>query len=236
MGGCTSSDFQIQFPDEPILVPVGTTIDSLNLVGSVSCPTHGTSYLPIITEMVTGYNPQVVGSQTVSASFCDTITFTVQVMNNTPETTTPVTPTLAATPTPLPVATPSPQSTATPVNKKSIKSATFSKIGTKTYTGKAITPSLIVKGKGNYTGTKKLTFKIKKASITKASISKIKTKKYTGKAIKPTPVITYKSAKLKKNKDFTLSYKSNKKAGTASIKITGTGNFYGTKTITFQIK
>lgn len=174
VGGCTSSDFQIQFPDEPILVPV--------------------------------------------------------------ETTTPVTPALAATPTPLPVATPSPQSTATPVNKKSIKSATFSKIGTKTYTGKAITPSLIVKGKGNYTGTKKLTFKIKKASITKASISKIKTKKYTGKAIKPTPVITYQSAKLKKNKDFTLSYKSNKKAGTASIKITGTGNFYGTKTITFQIK
>ena len=72
--------------------------------------------------------------------------------------------------------------------------------------------------------------------ISKAKVSKISNQKYTGKAIKPIPKVKYKGKALKNGRDFTLSYKSNKKAGTAKVIIKGKGNFAGKKTVTFAIK
>ena len=58
---------------------------------------------------------------------------------------------------------------------------------------------------------------------------------YTGKQIKPN--ITVKSGKttLKKNIDYTVSYKNNIKTGKATVKITGKGNYTGSITKTFYI-
>ena len=96
--------------------------------------------------------------------------------------------------------------------------------------------TVIITGKGNYKDSIKKTFKIKKASIQLASFSKISAKSYTGKAIKPKVKLIYKSKILKKNTDYTLSYKNNKKVGKATITIKGKGNFTGTKILTFKIK
>ena len=72
--------------------------------------------------------------------------------------------------------------------------------------------------------------------ISKAKISSVKESyEYTGKAIKPTPKVTLKSKVLTLNRDYKVSYKNNKKVGTATITIKGTGKYTGTKTIQFKI-
>ena len=93
-----------------------------------------------------------------------------------------------------------------------------------------------IKGKNCYTGTKTRTFKIVAAPISKVSVDNIKTQKWTGKAVKPKPVVEYNGITLKAGTDYTLAYKNNVKAGsTATITLTGKGNFKGTKTVTFKI-
>ena len=84
-------------------------------------------------------------------------------------------------------------------------------------------------------GAKTLTWKIGPASIGKASISSIATQAYTGKAITPKPTVKVGNKTLKPNVDYTLSYKSNVKAGTATVTITGKGNYAGTRSQTFKI-
>lgn len=73
-------------------------------------------------------------------------------------------------------------------------------------------------------------------SISKAKVAKVSAKTYKGKAIKPSPKITYNGKKLVKGTDYTLSYKSNNKVGTAKIIIKGKGNFTGKQTVSFKIK
>ena len=62
---------------------------------------------------------------------------------------------------------------------------------------------------------------------------------YTGKAIKPeTSVkakVSGKTLTLKKGTDYTVTYKNNKNAGTATITVTGIGHYKGTLTKTFKI-
>lgn len=94
--------------------------------------------------------------------------------------------------------------------------------------------TVIVRGKGNYEGTKKLTFQIKR-NIGSAKITVQKSYRYTGKLVKPNPVVKYGTKILKKNKDYTISYKNNKKAGTAQMTIKGKGQYAGTKVVKFKI-
>ena len=58
---------------------------------------------------------------------------------------------------------------------------------------------------------------------------------YTGSAIKPAPTVKVGSTTLKSGTDYTLSYKNNTNAGTATVTITGKGNYTGTKSVTFKI-
>ena len=59
---------------------------------------------------------------------------------------------------------------------------------------------------------------------------------YTGNAIKPVPTVTYdNTVSLVNGVDFTLSYANNINVGTATITITGKGNYQGTIQVTFQI-
>ena len=147
-----------------------------------------------------------------------------------------------------------------------ITGAVVAKISAKTYTGKAFKPTpavtyagkqlvkgtdyslsyknnkkvgtakVVITGKGSYTGTKTVKFTIKKAGMKKVSAKKLKARKYTGKKIKPSPKVTYKGKKLKKGRDYELSYKNNKKRGTAMAIITGKGNFKGKKIMKFKIR
>lgn len=147
-----------------------------------------------------------------------------------------------------------------------ISKLNISSIASKTYTGKAIKPDVtitygiltlekgkdytityqnnvnagtataIIEGINDYRGSVTKTFVIKKASLTKAKVSSIPAQAYTKKAIKPSVTVTYGKTKLKVKKEYTLTYKNNKKVGKATITIKGTGNYTGTKNVTFQIK
>ena len=75
----------------------------------------------------------------------------------------------------------------------------------------------------------------KKISVKKAVVAKVSTQYYYDKAVKPKLKITYQGKVLKKDTDYKISYKNNKKAGNGKIIITGKGNYTGTKTVTFKI-
>ncbi|MDO4399430.1 MAG: hypothetical protein Q4D27_00605 [Coriobacteriia bacterium] len=98
------------------------------------------------------------------------------------------------------------------------------------------TAQLTIKGKGAYTGSKTASFKIAKADIAKARIEKIGAR-YTTSLSKVTPAltVTFKGTKLKKDRDYTVKYSNNKKPGTATATIRGTGKFKGTKSTTFKL-
>ncbi len=97
------------------------------------------------------------------------------------------------------------------------------------------TASIDIKGIGNYTGTKKITFRITAKDISYATISDVQSYEYTGSEIKPPVNVTDGSSKLVENKDYTVSYSNNISAGTATIQIDGIGNYSGAIIKTFNI-
>ena len=83
------------------------------------------------------------------------------------------------------------------------------------------------------------TWRVQRLPITKAAI-RVPNVVYRGKAACPEPRVkmksTYGSAlTLKKGRDYTVSYRNNKKVGKATVIITGKGWFKGTKKVTFRI-
>ena len=120
------------------------------------------------------------------------------------------------------------------VGSKTLKSGTDYTLSYKNNTN-AGTATVTVAGRGNYAGTKSVTFKIAPASISGASVSSIAEQAYTGSAVRPTPAVKLGSKTLKSGTDYTLSYKANTKAGTATVTVTGKGNYAGTKSVTFRI-
>lgn len=59
---------------------------------------------------------------------------------------------------------------------------------------------------------------------------------YSGEDKKPAVTVTYSGEALNENVDYTVSYSNNVDAGTATVTITGCGNFYGSKSTNFTIK
>ena len=94
---------------------------------------------------------------------------------------------------------------------------------------------VIATGTGNFKGTLTATFTINARSISNASIGSIGNITYTGSAIEPAVTVTDGSTTLKKGTDYKVSYSDNVKAGTATVKIEGMGNYSGSKTTTFAI-
>ena len=117
---------------------------------------------------------------------------------------------------------------------KTLKSGTDYTVAYKNNVSKG-TATVTIKGKGNYSGTKSATFKINAASVAKATVSKIANQRYDGTAKKPSPTVKVGTRTLKKGTDYTLAYKNNQKAGTATVTIKGKGNYTGTKSVTFKI-
>lgn len=84
-------------------------------------------------------------------------------------------------------------------------------------------------------GTQQLTITIKPRPIADCTITGIKDKVYTGAAIKPVPTVKYNGKKLVKDTDYTVSYKNNKKVGTATVTVKGMGIYGGTQKVSFTI-
>lgn len=154
---------------------------------------------------------------------------------------------------------------------KSIVNATIEEVGEQKYTGEEIRPNIritdgsaklienkdytisysnnievgnaviTITGKGNYTDTASITFKIVEEKIytTKdirgTDASKIEDKIYTGKLITPEVDIMDGNTKLIKNKDYQLSYENNLNAGVGKVIIYGIGDYTNEITIEFNI-
>ncbi|MCH5324022.1 MAG: hypothetical protein J1E39_02305 [Eubacterium sp.] len=97
------------------------------------------------------------------------------------------------------------------------------------------TAKITVKGKGNFTGSRTMTFKIKTLSLSSAKLT-VSDQYYTGAAVKPTVKVTYGSATYTLNKDYTVTYKNNTNLGTATVTVNGKGGLSGSKSVTFKIK
>lgn len=71
--------------------------------------------------------------------------------------------------------------------------------------------------------------------LSETKIMGISNQTYTGSAIKQTPVVTLGTLQLVSGRDYTIAYENNINPGTASIILTGIGNFFGSKTQQFNI-
>lgn len=151
------------------------------------------------------------------------------------------------------------------INAKPIKNAVITYNNSLTYNGSTLSPAVTVKygnatlkkntdytvaysnnvnagtgtititGKGIYGGSVKKTFTIKKLGISASAVSGTGNKVYTGSSIKPVPAVKVGGRTLKNGTDFTVSYKNNTEPGTATLKVTGKGNYSGSVSKTFKI-
>lgn len=98
-------------------------------------------------------------------------------------------------------------------------------------------PTIIVKGKGNYTGTQEVTFDIVPKALTDTDITADDiTAAYSGKVIKKAPTVKRNGKKLVKNTDYTVSYPQTgtgayQAAGIYPVVIKGKGGYSGAVTI-----
>lgn len=152
------------------------------------------------------------------------------------------------------------------INKADVADFTIDTIGDKIYTGTAISPdfgvsirgislrvgidftetivdnvnigtaTVHIAGIGNYAGARQVTFIIKPADAADFDVTAIGDLTYTGGAIMPPTTIKFNGMSLMRNVDYTVTYTNNINAGTATVIISGIGNFAGTKQVTFTIK
>ena len=98
-------------------------------------------------------------------------------------------------------------------------------------------PTVIIKMRGNYSGTETRTFDILPRDITQDEVTIISAN-YTGTVQKVSPTITDNKKTLKKNIDYTLSYPSAgdyKEPGKYEVVASGIGNYTGTRKFELQI-
>ena len=102
---------------------------------------------------------------------------------------------------------------------------------------KAGTATLTINGKGYYMGSLQKTFTISPRQLgTGTNITLSAVGYYTGQKLQPTAVVTCNGRTLQANTDYTVSYENNVNPGTASVVITGKGNYAGTVRKPFVIK
>ena len=77
--------------------------------------------------------------------------------------------------------------------------------------------------------------KTSKINISKSTVTIKKSAVYTGSKILQDVTVQNGTYKLQKDKDYTVTYKNNVKVGTATVIITGKGNYTGTKKVSFRI-
>lgn len=151
------------------------------------------------------------------------------------------------------------------IKKLGISATAVSGTGNKVYTGSAIKPvpavkaggrtlkngtdftvsyknntepgtaTLIVNGKGNYSGSVSKTFKITARAINDVEVT-VPDTVFTGEQVRPDVVVSYGNYQFINNSDYTLSFKDNVNIGTASVVVTGKNHLSGSRTVTFPIE
>ena len=149
---------------------------------------------------------------------------------------------------------------------KAASTLTIDAIANQNFTGEALTPAVVVKdgsttlifgtdysvtysnninlgtatvtiaGMGNYIGTKSQTFLIVQRLAAALTIDPIANQAYTGTALTPAVVVKDGNTTLTLGTDYSVAYSSNTNAGTATVTITGLGEYLGTKAQTFVIE
>lgn len=89
--------------------------------------------------------------------------------------------------------------------------------------------TVLIMGEGRYTGTVKKTFKIQPCSIAGASVTLDQlVYVYDGSSKMPTITLGLNNIVLKEGQDYQVIYENNILPGTATVKISGIGNYIGT--------
>ena len=98
------------------------------------------------------------------------------------------------------------------------------------------TATVTITGKGNYSGEKAATFTIAPKSVTNDDITvTIEPQTWTGSAIEPDVTVKDGETTLTLGTDYEVAYSNNVNAGTATVTITGKGNYSDSKEATFTI-
>lgn len=95
--------------------------------------------------------------------------------------------------------------------------------------------TVTVSGMGDYQGSFTKEFTITPKSVENLNIAAINSYTYDGTEKTPTPAVTDSTLTLVAGQDFDYNYEDNKYVGTATVTITGKGNYQGTKTAQFTI-
>ena len=97
------------------------------------------------------------------------------------------------------------------------------------------TATVTITGIGSYSGTRTTTFRITGPNLSSATIAAIPDQLYTGSDIRPTVTVTVNNITLRQSTDYYVNYSNNRNIGTATVTVTGRGNYTGTRTTTFRI-
>ena len=121
------------------------------------------------------------------------------------------------------------------------------------------TATLTVAGRGSYTGTRDVTFRIVRKDepkpnpdgpkpdpdepkpdpegrdVSRASVDAIPDQTFTGSPLEPRPAVRLGGRTLSEGTDYELSFGGNEGIGTATVTVTGKGAYAGTKSVTFRI-
>ena len=98
------------------------------------------------------------------------------------------------------------------------------------------TAYVTIRGMGAYTGSVTKNFTISKKSISNLTMDLSQTSyTYDGTAKKPKVTVKDGSRTLVSGTDYSVSYSNNTNAGTASVTVTGKGNYTGTASLSFRI-
>ena len=98
------------------------------------------------------------------------------------------------------------------------------------------TATVTVTGMGNYQGSAQATFAITAGGFENVVLTTASVQIYTGEPIEPKVIVTLEEEKLEEGTDYTLAYANNTEIGTATIIVTGTGRYSGSKEMTFLIE
>ncbi|MFT3952438.1 MAG: leucine-rich repeat protein [Oscillospiraceae bacterium] len=150
------------------------------------------------------------------------------------------------------------------INPANLQTLSLQAVPDQIYTGGAITPAVVTSagktltagtdytavytanwypgtaavkltGKGNYTGALTRSFSVLPAPADALTFTEIPMQLYTGEALTPPVIVTYGALTLAEGTDYTVTYQNNTDAGTAQAIVTLTGNYAGTKTLSFAI-
>ena len=96
--------------------------------------------------------------------------------------------------------------------------------------------TVTITGKGDYSGTIEKKFNITAKALTANMVQPIASQSYTGSPIVPKLTVKDGETALSKDTDYTVEYQNNLNAGTATVTVTGKGNYSDSVSKTFTIE